>query len=145
MAKEATAPQSAPTEAQLRELAVRGEALRQQLAALEDQAQLVAELVAEARRAHATLDHLQNAKLGEEILVPLGAGTFVHAQVADPTKALTSIGAGVHAQIPVAEAVARLQARITNLEQASEATSKDVARLSDEMARVAAVLEPYYG
>lgn len=135
----------APTEAQLRELAVRGEALRQQLAALEDQAQLVAELVAEARRAHATLEALVHAKPGDEILVPLGAGSFVSAQVRDPSKAIASLGSGVHAQLPSSDAIARLATRILSLEQASEATSKDVARLSDEMARVAAVLEPYYG
>lgn len=137
-------PAAQPTEADLRELAMRGESVRQQLAAVEGQREYVAELLAEARRSLGTLEHMATAQAGDEILVPLGAGAFVHARLASPGTALASIGSGLHAEIPSADARERMQKRVQSLEAAASSTQQEAARLLDEMTRINAVLEQFY-
>lgn len=137
-------PGAAPTEADLRELALRGESLRQQLAAVEAQRDYVAELLAEARRSLTTLEHMTGAQAGDEVLVPLGAGAFVHARLADPSRTLASLGSGLHAEVPSADARDRMRTRVQSLETAAATTQQEATRLLDEMTRINAVLETYY-
>ena len=140
--KAAPAP---PTEAELRELVLHGENLRQQLGTLEQQRDLLVDLSADARRSLSALDALTVAKDGDEMLVPLGAGAFVHARLASAGRAIASLGAGLHAEMPVAEARDRLQARVESLDQATAQLSRDLQRVLDEMQRVNAVVESVYG
>lgn len=144
MAEKAAAPQQL-TEADVRELMMRGDQLRQQLAALETQREYVLELVADARRSLSTLEHLTTAKEGDEVLVPLGAGVFAQARLADPGKALASLGSGLHAELPTSDARARIQARVESLEAATNGLTKDIGRVTDEIGRLNAVAEEYLG
>lgn len=134
-----------PTEEQLRDLAMRSEQVRQQLAQMEAQREYLHEVTAETRRSLSTLEHLGQAQPGETILVPLGGGAYVHAKLAEPTKTISSLGSGVHAEVPTAEAASRLKARAESLDAAQQALAKDIARLSDELSRATAILESYYG
>lgn len=144
--KPSAAPQGqAPTEDELRELVMHGEALRQQLGGLEQQRELVAELAQDARRSLLAVEALAQAREGDEMLVPLGAGAFVHARLAHAGVALASIGAGLHAQMPIDDARARLQARVESLEAANAQVTKEVQRVADELQRVNAVVERFYG
>lgn len=139
------APAGAPTEAELREVVMRGEQLRQQLAGLESQRELVTELAGEARAAFTALEHLEKAKAGDETLVPLGAGAFLRARIDDPTKALASLGTNIHAELPVADARARMTARSESLDNANGQLVKEINRVADELARINALLEQAYG
>ncbi|MFA5860929.1 MAG: prefoldin subunit alpha [Candidatus Thermoplasmatota archaeon] len=144
----AAAPQGAPkgpSEAELREVVLRGEQLRQQLAAMEDQRELVMDLAGDARRALGTLEHLTTAKEGEDTLVPLGAGAFIHARIQDHTHAITNLGSGIHAELPVAESRDRMKARVENLDGAMSQLNKDISRVAEELSRINAVLEQVYG
>lgn len=140
--KAAPAP---PTEAELRELVLHGENLRQQLGALEQQRDLLVDLSGDARRSLSALDALTVAKEGDEMLVPLGAGAFVHARLANAGRAIASLGSGLHAEMPVAEARDRLQARVESLDNAAAQLSRDLQRVLDELQRVNAVVEQAYG
>lgn len=145
MANPAAQAPKGPSEQELRELVLRSDQVRQQLAAMEAQREYLAEVTAEARRALGTVEHLANAPANEKVLVPLGGGAYVEASVADPRKTLASLGSGVHAELTAAEAGARLRSRVDNLDSAQQALAKDIARLSDELDRATAILETYYG
>lgn len=134
-----------PTEQELRELVVRGESLRQQLASMEAQREYVLELSGEARRSLTALEHLVDARAGDDVLIPLGGGAFVHGRLAGANVALASLGSGVHAEVPVADARDRMRARVESLESAAQTLTRDVSRMADEMARINAVLEQFYG
>lgn len=140
--KAAPAP---PTEAELRELVLHGENLRQQLGALEQQRDLLVDLSGDARRSLSALDALTVAKEGDEMLVPLGAGAFVHARLANAGRAIASLGSGLHAEMPVADARDRLQARVESLDNAAAQLTRDLQRVLDELQRVNAVVEQAYG
>lgn len=135
----------APTERELRELAIHGETLRAQLSALDAQRGYVAELLAEARRSLQTLDHLAQATPDEELLIPLGGGAFVHGRLSQPGKVVSAIGSGVHAELAAADARERMGRRVESLEATATALSRDMGRVSDELARINAVVESYYG
>lgn len=144
MAQTPSAEPQGPTEQELRELALRGETLRQQLSALEAQREYVVELVGEARRSLSALEHLADAKEGDEVLIPLGAGAFVHGRLTAPSVAIAALGSGVHAEMALADARDRMRARVETLDHAASTLNRDVSRLADEMARINAVLETYY-
>ena len=141
----APAPAAGPSDAELRELIMHAENLRQQLGALEQQRELIAELAGDARRALAALDHVATAKDGDEILVPLGAGAFVHAKLASGGNALASLGAGVHAEMPASDARERMKARVESLEGALSQSGKDAERVAGELERLNRALEPFVG
>lgn len=142
MASKAPAP---PTEAELRELVLHGETLRQQLGALEQQRDLLVDLSGDARRSLSALEALAAAKEGDEMLVPLGAGAFVHARLAHAGRAIASLGAGLHAEMPVEDARQRLQGRVESLDAAAAQLTRDLQRVLDELQRVNAVVESAYG
>lgn len=146
MAEKAPAsPPTQPTEAELRELLMRSDSMRQQLAAVEQQRELLLDLLGDARRALSSLEHIAKAKEGDEVLMPLGAGAFAHARLAPPERVIANLGASIHAEIPVADAVERMRARVESLETANSQLAKDGQRVADELARMNAVLEPYLG
>lgn len=140
-----TPPAQGPSEQDLRELALRGESLRAQLSALEAQREYVLDLSGEARRSLNALEHLASAQDGDDVLIPLGGGAFVHGRLANARVALSSLGSGVHAEVPTAEARDRMRARAESLDAAAQTLTRDVSRLADEMARINAVLEQVYG
>lgn len=144
MAQTPQGPQG-PTEQELRELVVRGESLRQQLSAMEAQREYVVELSGEARRSLTALEHLVEARDGDDVLIPLGGGAFVHGRLANASVALATLGSGVHAEVPIADARDRMRARVESLEGAAQTLTRDVSRLADEMTRINAVLEQFYG
>lgn len=135
----------APTEADLRDLVMHGETLRQQLGALEQQRDLLVDLSTDARRSLASLDALVGAKDGDEMLVPLGAGAFVHARLANAGRALATLGSNLHAEMSVEDARARLQTRVESLDAATTQLTRDLQRVLDELQRVNAVVESAYG
>lgn len=120
---------------------MRAEALRQQLAALESQRELLQDLVQDASRSLTTLESVAAGKEGDEVLVPIGAGTFLQARLGDVSSAITTIGSGLHAQLPVDQARSRMQGRIEALQDSSKRVSADVARLVQELDGLNAMLE----
>lgn len=144
-APQAAGEPRAPTEAEVRELLMRGETLRQQLGTLETQREYLLELLQDARRALATVEHVEKSADGDEVLVPVGAGTYLRASLAHGGEAITSLGSGLHAQLPAKDARERLGERVKNLEEAAGTLGKDVARISEELARINAIAEQIYG
>lgn len=129
------------TDEDVREALMRADAMRQQLAGLESQRELLTELLQDAKRSITTLEGLENGKEGDEVLVPVGAGTFLHAKLADTGKAITSIGSGVHAELPMPAARERLQARAESLEGSAKRIGSEINRIVQELDRINMMLE----
>ncbi|MGB7545878.1 MAG: prefoldin subunit alpha, partial [Methanothrix sp.] len=47
-------------------------------------------------RASTAVDALDRAQVGQEIMVPIGSGSFIHATLASKEKVILNVGAGVH-------------------------------------------------
>lgn len=125
----------------VREALMRADAMRQQLSGLESQRELLADLMQEAKRSITTLEGVEKGTDGDELLVPVGAGTFLRATLADASRAITTLGSGVHADLPIPEARQRLSARVENLDASAKRISGEISRLVQELDRINMMLE----
>ncbi|MHB8605747.1 MAG: prefoldin subunit alpha [Thermoplasmatota archaeon] len=110
---------------------------RAQLSALEEQRGMLAQVASDYARGLDSLEALASADEGEEVLVPLGGGAFVHARLASKDRVLSSIGGGVHVEGGVADAKRRLEERVASAEKAMERTNAEAKRIVAELEALA--------
>jgi len=67
--------------------------------------------MAETEAAIRALDSLKEAKKGDEILVPIGSGSFIKGQIKDKENVIIGIGAGISVEKKVSEAKKILKER----------------------------------
>lgn len=135
----------ADAERQMQEMLAHGENLQMEARALDEQRQMLEQLSRDLRRGRDTMEALRAAQPGEEILLPVGGGTFVKAQLSDSSKVLSNLGAGVVLESSVPEAIARLEERLTTTETALERTTAEFHRIEQELGRINAALSRFSG
>ena len=120
------------------------EELAYQYQLLQAQAQLLAqnlELLTlgknEFQAVKETLEGLKKEEGEVEILVPIGAGSFLRGKVIDPEKAIVSVGAGYAVEKGLDDAVAYLEMRIKEYEEAIAKTQEALRRLEAQLGVVA--------
>jgi prefoldin alpha subunit len=123
------------SEEEVRRAAALLESYRAQLEALERQSNVVRLSVEEFRRARESVSQYASLPAGREVLLPIGANSFVRAASADPGRVLVGIGSDLVVEDSAETALKRLEARIASLEEAAEAVG---ARLRETQARVEA-------
>lgn len=114
----ARAPSVTP-EQQVQEDLMRLDAYRNQLNQLLQQSQLLESSRADHLRARETLDGLDNVDASREIVIPLGAETYLRGSAATHAPILLGIGSGVVAEMDRAKASEVLHERLTRLDQAA--------------------------
>ncbi|WP_457750973.1 prefoldin subunit alpha [Thermococcus sp.] len=72
-----------------------------------------------------------------EILVPIGAGSFLKARIEDKENAIVSVGAGYAIEKNIEDAVAYLDARIEEYEEAIAKTQEALKRLEAQLGELA--------
>ncbi|QQG39798.1 MAG: prefoldin subunit alpha [Candidatus Aenigmatarchaeota archaeon] len=112
--------------------------LSAQMEALQKQASLIAEGMEEVSETIRTLEGMKSLKKGDEILVPLGSGTFTHGALTDVSGILVNIGADVVRKKSVDDARGTLEKRKTEMESLSKRLAQDLTRVQTTMA----ALEP---
>jgi prefoldin alpha subunit len=80
-----------------------------------------------------TVKALKEVKPGTEILVPIGSDSFISAQITRSDRVTTGLGADVVAERTSDDAVALLEARAAELEQAVEQAREELVRLEERM------------
>jgi len=131
------------TEEQVRDLVARMQAGQARMDLLQQQARLVQASIDDVDSALKALAVLEGQEPGHEMLVPIGAGSFVHAAVARPGKALVGLGAGVTVERGFADAKEIFQARRTELEKVLAETSGAFEQVANEMLRLQQEAEKY--
>ncbi len=114
----------AAPEQQLQENMAMLETAKAQLDALVKQQQLIQLAVDEHVRARETVRSLVKGSPGDEILIPLGADSYVFAKIADNRAAIVGIGAGVSLQKEPADAEKFLDSKIDELSRAFKTVSE---------------------
>jgi prefoldin alpha subunit len=132
---------SATDQAAFEEAVQLGESYRAQVAALEEQRALIANVHQDYRRARETLESLRGAKDGDDVLVPLGGGAFVHAKLSNPDRVLATIGQGLHAESTLADALKRVDERIEGVSQAERRLNEELQRVEAEMVDLSARIQ----
>jgi prefoldin alpha subunit len=106
---------------------------RAQLESLARQEELLQLSLEEYMRAKETVSRYREAGKDAEILVPVGAGAFLIAQVKEDSKALINIGSDIVFEEGVDKATERLEERIKQLEEASKSLGERVVDMDNRV------------
>ena len=106
---------------ELRQAMATLEVYKNQLNALTQQSQLLQMSFEETVRATETLNAFANAKEGDEILVPVGASSFVTAKVTGTPKAIVGIGNKISVEKSIEDASVYMK---SNLDEIKDALTK---------------------
>lgn len=104
------------------------ETYKERVEALSRQVQLLRVSLDEVGMATAALKAFKDAKEGDEILVPVGASTFIPVQVTGNRKVIVGIGSNISVEKDAAESVDYMDA---NSAEINEALKKSVDALNE--------------
>ncbi len=94
-------------------------------------------------RAAKAVEAMSAVAEGQEMLVPIGSGSFVYAKLASKEKVVLNVGAGVSIEKTTAEAKDALLARQTEVSEGSMKLSEMLSRIDQEMQKIQAVMARY--
>lgn len=89
------------------------------------------------------VDALDKAEVGQEILVPIGSGSFIHGTLASKEKIVLNVGAGVSIEKTATEAREILKVRKNEVLEGSKKLNEVLAKIDQEMQRIQAIMQQF--
>lgn len=129
----ASAPPAPPTEEQVQEDLMRLEAYRNQLNAVVQQHQILSASRQDHLRARESLEGIDRTDTGSELLLPLGAETFVRGSTDRTAPVLLGIGSGVLVAMDRAKVSELLADRVGKIDQAVRDLETQMATLDERI------------
>lgn len=120
------------------------DAYKGQLDAMAQQSQLLQLSLEEAMRARDTLKALNDAKEGDEILVPAGASSFVTAKLTSKKTALVNIGNRTSVEKSFDEAIEYMTGNIDEITEALKKITETMNKMNNDARSLAAVIQQEY-
>lgn len=117
---------------------------RAQLENISRQQELVRSSLEEHLRSRESVEQFSKADESEEVLVPVGAGVFLHAKIADGKQGIASIGAGVMMEKEMPEIVNILNSRIDELKNAVKELDEQAEKISYAIEQLSADAQQQY-
>lgn len=102
------------------------ETLQQRLAILQN-------ALADLRVAQESLKALGETEEGSPILIPMGGGTLVNAQLGDTSKVIINIGAEVSIDMPLEDAQNNVAVRLEDVEKTSSSVEQQLQQILAQM------------
>jgi len=90
---------------------------KQQLESIDMQLQYLQSTLMDYQRAKMTVEQLSAVDDNSEVLIPVGAGTFVNGSLKNASNVLIGVGAGIVIEKPVDEAMGKLDERIKRIQE----------------------------
>lgn len=125
-------------EKQLRRLVTEIRMMEGTVQVLEQRLQLLNASVAELRLAQGSLGELKSVEPNKPLLVPVGGGVFMNAQLGDMSKVIVGIGADVSVDMSYDKAVEDIGGRLQETEKAQ-------ASVQEQLGQIYAQLETHQG
>jgi len=122
-----------PREQQVQEDLMRLEAYRNQLNALLQQHQILVSSRGDHLRARESLEGIDRAEPGTEMLLPLGGETLVRGTVTKELPVLIGVGSGIIVEMDRPKAVELLAERLGRIDQAIREIEGQVGSLEDRI------------
>ena len=116
-------------EKQLRRLVTEMRMMEGSVDALNQRLQFLTASISELRLAQNSLRDLKGIESGNPILVPVGGGVFMDAQLGDLSKVVVGIGAGVSVERDYEKAVEEIGERLQEMEQAQGAVQQQLGQI----------------
>ena len=80
-----------------------------------------------------SLTELNKLKTDSSLLVPVGGGTFVHANLGDINKVIIGIGADVSVEMELDKALDTIKSRLTEVEKAETFAQDQLSQVINQM------------
>ncbi len=87
-----------------------------QIKTLAENLELIEASIVELKKVEEGLKIIKGAKVGSEILVPMGPDSFINAKITDTENVIIGLGSGVAAKKSIDEAIMDMEERIKELE-----------------------------
>ena len=123
-----TPEQEMPSEQQVRDTYMMLESAKAQVEGLARQQELIQLAVEEHVRARETIKQIAKGVADDEILVPLGADSYIHARISNNKDAIVGVGSGVSIRRSPEEAEKILDSKIDDLSRAFKSIADKVAQ-----------------
>ena len=117
----------------LRKLVTELRLLEATVEALHNRINLVNAAIAELSFASATIIGLEKEEKGKPLLVPIGGGSFVKAEVSTTETMVVGMGAGVSVEKPRDEAKEIIEKRISELEKSRSTIEQQLNQVLERM------------
>jgi len=117
---------------------------REQIEALGQQQDLVRMSLEDHMRARETLTQYQKAGHGAEVLVPVGANSFLVAESKDVERAFVSIGSDLLVFDEIPKQIERIEARIKSITEAANAIGQRLGDLQRRAEAQGAAVQDLY-
>ena len=125
--------QKAQAEEELRKLSIEMRYLEQTAEVLQQRITMVNAALTDATYANATLDGIEQQKENAELLVPIGAGSYVRAKLADSNKVIVGMGSGVSVEKTLVEAKTTLKERLDELENTLNSAQQQFSQVAQRI------------
>jgi len=123
-----TPEQEMPSEQQVRESYMMLESAKAQLEGLAKQQELIQLAVEEHVRARETIKEIAKGAAGDDVLIPLGADSYIHAKISDNKDAIVGVGSGISIRRSPEEAEKILDTKIDDLSRAFKSITDKAAQ-----------------
>jgi prefoldin alpha subunit len=117
---------------------------REQAEELRTQGELLRISLEEHRTAIETLESYKDVKEGDEVLVPVGANAYLFANSSATKSAVTELGAGLSAALPIPVAVEKLRKRIEKIGASRKRVLEGGAKLENSAASLEQQVQGLY-
>jgi len=120
-------------EEEIRKLSVELRLLEQTAETLQSRINMVNAVITDLTYASMTLDGLEKEKENAELLVPIGASSYIKAKLANPDKLIVGMGAGVSVEKTLPEAKEIVKKRLEELEKTRLSFQQQFAQVVDRI------------
>ena len=131
-------------EAVLRENMMRLETAKAQLDGLSRQQQLIQLSIEEHVKARETVKSLAKSSAGDELMVPIGADSYIYARASDRKDVIIGVGSDVSIQHGAEEAEKVLDGRVEELAQAFQKISEMAAQTEAAIQELSEKIQQQY-
>ena len=100
---------------------------------LQERMQILSAALADLRLAQQSLSDLKNVSAQTPILIPVGGGTFVNAELGEVKKVIVGVGADVSVEMELDKAIADISSRLEEVEKAQAAVNQQLTQIVSQM------------
>jgi prefoldin alpha subunit len=136
-------PSPASGEEEVRRLIVAYQQYQAQAEAIAQQVGLTQMTLQGLDSAISTVEALSSTLEGQEMLVPIGSGSFIYAKLASKERIVLNVGAGVSIEKLAPDAKESLKARRAEVAETGKKIAEMLGKIDQEMAKIQQVLSKY--
>jgi prefoldin alpha subunit len=100
---------------------------------LQQRMQILSAALADLRLAQQSLNDLKDVDAETPILIPVGGGTFVNAELGEMKKVIVGVGADVSVEMELDKAIADISSRLEEVEKAQAAVDQQLTQIVAQM------------